>query len=288
MIYFRFLDIPAYIIAYTIISFFGLCIGSFLNVCIYRLQLEDPAERSLVKKSSHCPKCGAKIHWYDNIPVFSWTVLLRGKCRSCKEPISKRYPLVESLNWFAYLLVLTFVDVQDYPVHAVTLALFFSVLIVIGFIDYDTMEIYPGQLMLIVILAVISALFSDTLSIPERIIGGLAISAPFFIIGEVSRVIIRKKTGEDYRGIELGDTLLMLVSGLLIGTKCICASAIIGIFSAAIIGVINKLRGKDSKFAFGPFLAFGLVFGSIFGEQMIDWYLGLFKYPEIVYTIFTK
>ena len=111
MIYFRFLDIPAYIIAYTIISFFGLCIGSFLNVCIFRLQLEDPAERSLVKKSSHCPKCVAKIHCYYNIPVFSWTVLLRGKCRSCKEPISKRYPLVEGLNWFVYMLVFTFVDV---------------------------------------------------------------------------------------------------------------------------------------------------------------------------------
>lgn len=287
MIYFRFLDIRAYLITYIIISFFGLCIGSFLNVCIYRLPLEDKEERSLVKKSSHCPKCGAKIRFYDNVPLFSW-LFLRGKCRSCKEPISKRYPLVECLNWIAYLLVLTFIDVQCYPVHAVTLALFFSVLIVIGFIDYDTMEIYPGQLMLIVILAVISALFSDTISVPERIIGGLAISAPFFIIGEVSRVIIRKKTGEDYRGIELGDTLLMLVSGLLIGTKCICASAIIGIFSAAIIGVINKLRGKDSKFAFGPYLAFGLVFGSIFGEQIIDWYLGLFKYPEIAELIFTK
>lgn len=281
MIYFRFLDIPAYIIAYTIISFFGLCIGSFLNVCIYRLQLEDPTERSLVKKSSHCPKCGAKIHWYDNIPVFSWTVLLRGKCRSCKEPISKRYPLVEGLNWFAYMLVLTFVDVQNYPVHAILTALFFSVLIVIAFIDYDSMEIYPGQLLLIIILAVLSALFSHTLTIPQRIIGGLAISVPFFIIGEVSRIFIRKNTGEDFRGIELGDTFLMLVSGLLIGTKCICASALIGIFSAAVIGVINKIRGKDSKFAFGPFLAFGLVFGTLFGNQIIDWYFSLFEYPDV-------
>lgn len=287
MIYFEFLDIPAYFIAYIIISFFGLAIGSFLNVCIYRLQLEDPAERSLVKKSSHCPKCGAKIHWYDNIPVFSWTVLLRGKCRNCKEPISKRYPLVESLNWIAYLLVLTFIDVQYYPVHAITLALFFSVLIVIGFIDYDSMEIYPSQLLLIVILAVVSAVFSHTLTIPQRITGGLCISVPFFIIGEVSRIFIRKNTGEDIRGIELGDTLLMLASGLLIGTKCICASALIGIFTAAVVGVINKAKGKDSKFAFGPFLAVGLVFGSLFGNRIIDWYFGLFEYPE-VYAMLLK
>lgn len=280
MIYFRFLDIRAYFIAYIIISFFGLCIGSFLNVCIYRL----PRGESLIKRNSHCTTCGTKIKVYDLVPVFSW-LFLRGKCRSCGEKISGRYPLVESLNWLAYLLVLTFVKVQDYPVHAVVTALFFSVIIVIGFIDYDTMEIYPTQLLLIVILAVVSALFSDAVSIPQRIIGGLCISVPFFIIGEISAVIIKKKTGEKYRGIELGDTLLMLCSGLLIGTKCICASAVVGIFSAAIIGLINKAKGKDSKFAFGPYLAFGLVIGTLFGDQIIDWYLGLFKTPEIYDTV---
>lgn len=287
MIYFRFLDIPAYFIAYIIISFFGLAIGSFLNVCIYRLPLEDPAERSLVKKSSHCPKCGAKIHWYDNIPVFSWTILLRGKCRNCKEPISKRYPLVEGLNWLTYMFALTFLHVQDYPVQSALIAIFFSVLIVIAFIDYDTMEIYPSQLLLILILAVLSAVFTDVLTIPQRIIGGLAIGLPFFIIGEVSRIFIKKKYSEDFRGIELGDTFLMFVSGLLIGTKCICASALVGIFAAAVIGLINKARGKESKFAFGPYLAFGLLIGSVFGNQLIDWYLGFFKYPD-VYTMLIK
>ncbi|MBR3025350.1 MAG: prepilin peptidase [Oscillospiraceae bacterium] len=280
MIYFRFLDIPAYFIAYIIISFFGLCIGSFLNVCIYRLPLEDPAERSLVKRSSHCPKCGAKIRFYDNVPVFSW-LILKGKCRNCKEPISKRYPLVESLNWFLYMLALTFIDVMNYPVHAILIALFFSVLIVIGFIDYDTMEIYPSQLGLIVILAVLDVIFGHTITIPQRIIGALAISVPFFIIGEVSRIFIKKKYGEDFRGIELGDTFLMLVSGLLIGPKCICASALIGIFTAAIVGIIAKAKGKESKLAFGPYLAIGLVFGSLFGNQMIDWYLNMLKAPEV-------
>ncbi len=284
MIYFRFLDIPAYFIAYIIISFFGLSIGSFLNVCIYRLPLEDPAERSLVKRASHCPKCGAKIRFYDNVPVFSW-LFLKGKCRSCKEPISKRYPLVESMNWFAYMLALTFLNVQYYPVHSILIALFFSVLIVIAFIDYDTMEIYPSQLLLIVILAVIGVFFAHTLTIPQRIIGGFAISVPFFIVGEVSRIFIKKKYGEDFRGIELGDTLLMLVSGLLIGPKCIVASAVIGIFTAAVIGIICKIRGKESKIAFGPYLAFGLMMGSLFGNQIVDWYLGLMKQPEVISMI---
>lgn len=288
MIYFKFLDIRAYFIAYIIISFFGLCIGSFLNVCIYRL----PRGESLIKRNSHCTTCGTKIKVYDLVPVFSW-LILRGKCRSCGEKISGRYPLVESLNWFAYLLVLTFVNgtlfdsVLNYAAHAITIALFFSALIVIGFIDYDTMEIYPSHLVFIVILAVVSALFTDVLSISQRIIGGLCISVPFFIIGEISAVIIKKKTGEKYRGIELGDTLLMLCAGLLIGTKCVCAGAVVGIFAAAIIGLINKAKGKDSKFAFGPFLAFGLVIGTIFGDNIIDWYLGLFKVPE-VYSIIIR
>lgn len=282
MIYFRFLDIRAYLVAYFIISFLGLCIGSFLNVCIYRL----PRNESLIKRNSHCTTCGAKIRFYDLVPVFSW-LFLKGKCRSCGEKISGRYPLVESLNWIAYLLVLTFINVQYDTVHAIAVALFFSVLIVIAFIDYDTMEIYPTQLLLIVILAVVSALFSDSLSIPQRIIGALCISAPFFIIGEVSAVFIKKKTGEKFRGIELGDTLLMLCSGALIGIKCIIVSAIIGLISAAVIGCINKARGKDSKFAFAPYLAFGLIAGTLFGNQICDWYLTLFKYPE-TYALFIK
>lgn len=275
MIYFSFLDIRAYLVAYFIISFLGLCIGSFLNVCIYRL----PRGESLIKRNSHCTTCGAKIRFYDLVPVFSW-LFLKGKCRSCGEKISGRYPLVESLNCIAYLLVLTFIDVQNYPFHAITIALFFSILIVIAFIDYDTMEIYPSQLFLIVILAVFSAIFSDTLTISQRITGGLCISTPFFIIGEVSSIFIKKKTGEKYRGIELGDTILMLCSGILIGTKCIISAAIIGLISAAIIGCINKARGKDSKFAFGPYLAFGIIAGTLFGNQIIDWYLGFFEYPE--------
>lgn len=275
MIYFesRFLDIRAYLVAYLIISFFGLCIGSFLNVCIYRL----PRGESLVKRSSHCTTCGAKIRFYDLIPVFSW-LLLRGKCRNCGEKISGRYPLVESLNWFAYLLVLTFVDVRNYPVEAILIALFFSVLIVIAFIDYDTMEIHISQLVLITILSVISCVLTHRLSLSDRLIGALCISIPFFLIGEISGIVIKKKTGEKYRGIELGDTVLMLCSGFMIGTKSIIISAVAGILTAAVIGMINKKRGKDSKFAFGPFLAFGIMIGTLWGEKLLNLYLELFKY----------
>lgn len=274
MIYFKFLDIRAYLIAYFIISFFGLCIGSFLNVCIYRL----PRGESLIKRNSHCTTCGEKIKIRDLVPVFSW-LLLKGKCRHCGEKISGRYPLVESINWLAYMLVLTFSDVLTYPIHTVITAIFFSVLIVIAFIDYDTFEIDPMQLILIVVLAVLSFALSDILTLKDRIIGGLCISLPFFIIGELSAIYIKKKTGEKYRGIELGDTLLMLCSGLLIGTKCIIISAFAGIIIAAIVGVILKAKGKESKIAFGPYLAMGIIIGTLWGNQICDWYISLLHVP---------
>lgn len=274
MIYFEFLDIRAYLIAYFIISFFGLCIGSFLNVCIYRL----PRGESLIKRNSHCTTCGEKIKIRDLVPVFSW-LLLKGKCRHCGEKISGRYPLVESINWLAYMLVLTFSDVLTYPIHTVITAIFFSVLIVIAFIDYDTFEIDPMQLILIVILAVLSFALSDILTLKDRIIGGLCISVPFFIIGELSAIYIKKKTSEKYRGIELGDTLLMLCSGLLIGTKCIIISAFAGIMIAAIVGVILKAKGKESKIAFGPYLAMGIIIGTLWGNQICDWYISLLHVP---------
>ena len=272
----RFLDVRAYLIAYLITSFFGLCIGSFLNVCIYRI----PKGESLVKRSSHCMTCGTKIRFYDLVPVFSW-LFLKGKCRGCGEKISGRYPLVESLNCVLYLLVLTFVDVFTYPVHGLITAISFSLLIVIGFIDYDTMEIYGSHLVMLAVLAVLSAIFTDVLTIPERLIGAVCISVPFFIIGEVSTIYTKKKYGERIRGIELGDTLLMLCSGLLIGTKCIVASAFIGIFTAAVVGVIGKIRGKESKISFGPYLAIGIVFGTLWGNQIINWYMSLFTYPQM-------
>lgn len=276
MIYFdsEFLDIRAYLIAYIIISFFGLCIGSFLNVCIYRL----PKNESLIKKSSHCMTCGAKIRFYDLVPVFSW-LFLRGKCRNCGEKISGRYPLVESINWIAYLMVLTFVDVLNYPVHAVITALFFSVLIVIAFIDYDTRTIRTGQLLLIFLLSIASALFADTISLKERIIGALCISVPFFIIGELTRSYAFKKTGERSRGLELGDTLLMLVSGALTGAKCAVVSTLFGLIVGSVCGIISKKKGNGSILPLGPFLAIGLLFGTLFGTQIGDWYLSLLAAP---------
>ncbi len=270
MLHNEFMDIGFYIMFYPIVFFYGICIGSFLNVVIIRL----PRNESLIKRSSHCMTCGARIRLRDLVPIFSW-LFLRGKCHNCGEKISPRYPIVEALNGIVY--VLTFA-VMDFNLQSILCCFFFSILIAVGFMDWDTMEMDLRLLLLIGLLAILSAIFTDTVSLPSRLIGLCCISVPFFLIGEISGAVIKKKTGEKVRGIELGDTILMALSGALIGWKAVAASAFFGICLAAVCGLINKHRSGESKFAFGPFLAMGLFIGTLFGEQCIDWYVNLLTY----------
>lgn len=289
MLHSEFMDLGFYIMFFPIVFLYGICIGSFLNVVIYRL----PNDESLVKRASHCPKCGEKIRWYDNIPLVSWLIILRGKCRKCGQPISKRYPIVEALNGIVY--VVTFA-VMDFSLKSFIYCLFFSVLICLGFMDWDTLEMDLRLLGLIVVLAVplivMSLLSQETrMRLPEffwyadasvwdRLIGMACISVPFFIIGEISGAIIRKRTGSDEirRGIELGDTLIMGAGGLMIGWKAVVIAAFVGILLAAIGGMINKFRSGESKFAFGPYLAMGLFIAALCGESLVDWYISTLTY----------
>ena len=262
-----FMDTQFYIMFYSIVFLFGICIGSFLNVVILRL----PKNESLIKRASHCMTCKTKIRAIDLIPVFSW-LFLRGKCHSCGEKISPRYPIVESLNGLLYMLVFF---VMDFNAESIITCVLFSLLIVIGFMDWDTLEMEPIILGIIFILAVPLHFLTDSLTLKDRIIGALCVSIPFFIIGEVCRLVMKKCRDENIRGIELGDTLLMFAAGAVIGTQAIVVSAFLGIIIAAVCGLINKMVSGESKFAFGPYLAIGIAIGSLWGENIADWYIGL-------------
>ncbi len=256
---------------YTVIFLIGISIGSFLNVVILRL----PRDESLIKRSSHCMTCGTKIRARDLIPVFSW-LALKGRCHSCGEKISPRYPVVESLT--GILFVLTFY-VHDINAESIITCVLMSLLVVVGFMDWDTMEIDERVLSLIAILTIPSLIFTNQASVEQRIIGALVISVPFFIIGEVSRSFIKKKYKEDFRAIELGDTLLMIAAGAYLGTKAVIVSALLGIILAAVGGLINKFVSGESKFAFGPFLSIGIAIGALWGNDIADWYIGLLTAP---------
>ncbi|MDE5885419.1 MAG: prepilin peptidase [Oscillospiraceae bacterium] len=289
MLHNEFMELPFYLMFYLIVFFYGICIGSFLNVVIFRL----PKNESLIKRSSHCMTCGTKIRARDNIPVLSW-MLLKGKCRSCGEPISKRYPIVESLNCIIYLITVT---VLDFSLQSILYCFFFSALLCIAFIDWDTMEMDLRLLLFIAVLAVpdlvlsvlaltVPELFQNlphfvtdqSLSLSSHLIGLLCIALPFFLIGEISIPIIEKKFGERFRAIELGDTVLMACGGLLIGWKAVLVSAFFGIIIAGVCGMILKKRGGESKFAFGPYLAMGLFLGTLYGNQLFDWYIAWVTY----------
>lgn len=272
MLHDEFMELPFKIMFLTIVFLFGICIGSFLNVVIIRL----PRHESLIKRASHCMTCGTKIRPIDLIPVFSW-LFLRGKCHSCGEKISPRYPIVESLNGIMY--VLTFI-VLDINAKAIITCLLMSLLIVVSFMDWDTREIDMIVVGLIFVLSVPAAVFTDDVTLTSRIIGAFIISVPFFIIGEVSRPIIRKKFDDDFRAIELGDTILMFAAGALLGTQAVIVSALIGIVIAAVGGIILKAVTKDSTFPFGPWLSIGIAIAMLWGNQIAQWYIGLITFEQ--------
>ena len=252
-------DSPVISVIIIIMTFiFGACIGSFLNVCIIRIPLGE----SLVKKSSHCMTCGEPIKWYDLIPILSW-VILGGKCRGCKEKISGRYALVESLTGIiAVTALIRFGISAGFFINMI----YFSLLVVIGFTDWDTQEMMIVELLAVGVLAIPAFLFiPNSATLIERLIGIAVISVPFLIIALITK------------GIGMGDVILMACAGAFLGYKAVIASAFIGIITAAIAGIIIKFTTKISKMAFGPWLCVGLYFGAMFGTEMFNWYLMFLK-----------
>lgn len=178
----------AYVGVYIMVFLFGITIGSFLNVCILRL----PRGESLIKRNSHCMTCGAEIKRYDLIPLFSW-LILGGKCRSCKAPISPRYSVVEALTGILFTLVFVQHDfIYDGMTYSAMLCLFIAGIIVIGFEDFDTQEMSVCVLVYLGIIsfatAVLSVLFptvfrGNDILIVDRLIGMFAVSVPLLLIG---------------------------------------------------------------------------------------------------------
>ncbi len=192
---------------HIMVFLFGICIGSFLNVCIFRL----PTGESLTKQNSHCMTCGTPIKWYDLIPVFSW-LILRGKCRACGAKISGRYILVESLTGILFVLTfLRFDVITDGLYYPALLCLFIAGLIVIGFEDYDTQEMTVGVLMYLLLLAFVTRVLTSVLptrfirgcdvSLEDGIIGLFAVSVPLLIFGFVLTPLICNFIDEDRKAV---------------------------------------------------------------------------------------
>jgi len=248
-----------------IISFiFGAVVGSFLNVCILRI----PAEKSIAYPPSHCPKCHSPIKWYDNIPMISYLILM-GKCRSCKERISFRYPLIELLTaLFSLAAALMFGPTLTYLVYFA----FVSSLIVITFIDLDH-QIIPDIISLPGIpLGFLASFIVPEITYKESLIG-IVIGGGLLLLVAIAYEFIAKK-----EGMGGGDVKLLAMIGAFLGWKGVLFTIFSGSLVGTIIGVtIMVAQGKDSKYAipFGPFLSMGALLYLFFGEPIIYWYLGM-------------
>lgn len=234
---------------------YGILIGSFLNVCIYRI----PKGESIVVTRSHCMKCGKQIKWYDLVPLVSFLVL-RGKCRYCKDKLSWQYPAVEALNGILYGII---VIVNGFNVTSMLYCLASSALLALSIIDWRTFEIPVGFNFFIGILGAIRVL-TDLEHWYDYVIGFFAVSLFLLILYYAT----------NGRGIGGGDIKLMAAAGLLIGWKLIILSLGLGCILGSVIHLIlMKVQNKDRVLAFGPYLSLGIFISILYGEQIIDWYI---------------
>lgn len=259
-----------FIIYYGIILLYGIVIGSFLNVCIFRI----PEEISIVTERSHCFNCNTKLKWYELIPIFSYIFLL-GRCRTCKERISIQYPIVEALNGFLYVLVFYLFGWKSLAVILlnVVYCLMLSALIVLSFIDFKTNIIPAGVNIFIMIMGLSAALIKyfnsgrSTDVILNHAIGFVAVSGFMLLIYYATRG----------RGIGGGDIKLMAGAGLLLGWGYVLLAFLIGCILAGIIHPIRmRIRNLGRTLAFGPYLSVGIAISMLFGDNIIDWYLQTF------------
>lgn len=237
----------------------GLCIGSFLNVCIYRI----PKHEDIVKLPSHCMSCGRQLKWYELVPVFSF-LIQGGKCRGCKTKLSIQYPIIELLNGILYSFV---VIKYGFTVQALLYCLLASCLIVISVIDWRTFEIPIGCNIFILVLGVIQVLF-DLPHISTYVIGFFAISVFLYLIYFFSKG----------RAIGGGDIKLMAAAGLLLGWQNIILAMFLGSVIGSVIHIARmKISGKDHVLALGPYLSVGIMIAALYGNEIIRLYLELYK-----------
>jgi leader peptidase (prepilin peptidase)/N-methyltransferase len=245
---------------YFLLFSLGLLIGSFLNVCIYRI----PKNQTVVTTPSHCPKCNYRIKWYDLIPVFGY-LFLGGKCRFCKEKVSIQYPSVELLNGSIYVWLYF---IYSLSVQFFGMAFLASTLIVISFIDFKY-SIIPNRIILVLLIGgIIYNILDKELTYVDSIAGFFAASFPLLVIAVLSK-----------GGMGGGDVKLMAVAGIFLGWQLILLALFLASMIGSVVGIaliVLKIKKRKDLIPFGPFLAAGIFIVMLYGHEIIKWYLGFY------------
>jgi leader peptidase (prepilin peptidase)/N-methyltransferase len=270
------------IVIVAVVFLFGLLIGSFLNVCILRI----PREESVVMPPSHCPACGAGIKPYDNIPVLSWMVL-RGRCRKCKAPISPQYPAVELLTGLLFVGCYLMFGLS---IEALKWAVFAALLVVLTVTDLRE-RILPDVVNFTGLgLGLLLSLFTlpvdgsagwmagrvfglelpvPVLSLADALIGAAAASGLLWIVAEG---YFRLRGRE---GMGLGDVKMMAMAGAFLGLQRAMLTILLGSLLGSLIGsavIAFRHKGRDFELPFGTFLGAGAILVVFFGSATLDWY----------------
>lgn len=257
------------IYAYVLFGVFGLCIGSFLNVVIYRL----PLGMSLAKPNSHCTKCNYFLKWYDNIPVLSY-LMLGGKCRKCKEKISPRYTLVEIFTCVCFLLS-AFLFWKTSPIYAIVCALTSCMLICVFFIDLEHLIILDRFHIFIALLGVVAIFYDNYTVWYDHLIGSVAGGGVFLLIYYGAILALKKE------GLGFGDVKLAFATGLLLGwQRFILAILIASILACFVLIPIKHLKKnpEHTEYPFGPFISVGVLISLLYGANIITWYVSLLTF----------
>jgi len=266
----------------------GLALGSFMNVCIYRI----PLGKSIISPPSNCPNCSERIRFYDNIPLLSYLILL-GRCRYCRNPISWRYPLVEVLTG---LLSLALFSRYGLSYQYFIFLLFLATLVTISFIDLDH-QIIPNILSRSGIVigwacSAISFIAMHKIIIPDFLSGPGVIkqNTGYFVLGDISwfdsligiiagygslfliEVVFKYLTGKE--GMGRGDAKLLAMIGAWMGWRPLLPIVMIASLTGAVIGLLAG-KGFGVRIPFGPFLSIGAIIYLFFGPQLVSWYSSL-------------
>lgn len=263
MFIFAITDSYIHIVTVILAALVGLCVGSFLNVVIYRV----PLGMSLASPPSHCTGCGYRLRWYDNIPILSYTIL-RGKCRKCGAHISFRYTAVEAIHmllWTASALLFA-----DNVGWMIVCALTSSVCICIFCVDREHM-IIPDRFQIALLLPVVGAVLTDSYAVWYDHLIGCAVG--FGVFFGVGALVSRRKGREALGG---GDIKLAAVAGLLLGWQRLLLMVLVASVSASVVMIIHNHRNHgDDEMAFGTFLSACTVLAVYFGDIVIRLYMNL-------------
>lgn len=247
-----------------IIFIFGLCTGSFLNVCIYRL----PRAESIIMPGSHCPYCNNKIRWYDNIPLLSH-ILLKGRCRDCNVKISKKYFFVELLT--AAIFLFSF-NCYGISLQFFIYNLFFILLLIAAFVDMKY-RIIPDEVSLggIILGLVLSFIFpqiqnanSHFSGLLSSFIGALIGAAITYFTGLLGTFLFKKEA------MGFGDVKLMAAVGAFLGWVLALVAFFIAPFFGLIYGIFILVKKKSHLVPYGPFLSLGAALALFFGRKILD------------------